>query len=741
MADLHFPMVRQVICVLIAICLTDLSSSADDLILVRDGRPAAVIVIPGNRHWDTQSWQIMTEQHASRCLQANLLQMSGARLPIYADTQLGDLKVVDGLVIAESSRVDSPGAFIFVGESDLTRALGVVTSDLQMGGLHLRSFPNALVLVGHPELSHPMSDGGGLRAAVVQLLELLGCRYLWPGEVGKVVPTRRTITLPTTAVTYNPPLNQRSIRWAAVHPRSVEGVNALGLDGERWKQDIANAMLSRAHTLVEPARYQSSADISWLIWHGVGGDAGIFGGHSFSNAWEKWGEEHPDWFALQADGTRDQTGTGSRERLCVSNTGLIDAIAADVIRQAAEKPEQKAFSLCTNDGGYSSFCLCEDCAKLDAPDAPMVRLLIFKKAGRGERYAKEHVALTDRYVWFWNQIAQRVARQRPGLLLVIEAYSAFSTGPRRERLHPNLVLRYVPNDIDEWEIWRNAGAKRMYWRPNILHLGKKQGKLLVYARSMTESMNQLVVDGMLAVDVDSITGSWSTLGINYYVMARSTWNPRLTYEQILSDFAHHGFSPAAEPIRQYFVRAEAHFHNRPSGEAAINAIAALRGFLSEADRLANGYPAILKRIAFLRLGLNYTDVRTRIEYLVSQAEAGEVYDNQQAGRLLDLHYLMLRDFALYHPIAIDAGMVTRYSVNFRAWRAIGADRRRPSEQLMQRAAAAPRQTGRENSIDELMTVFGLDGSELPVPRQRANDPTEFIMEADERGNVLELPTP
>jgi len=731
---------KQPLIALFGVVMSCASTPANaDLTLVRDGQPCAVIVIPGGRDWKTQSWTVQVEEQSARCLQANILQMSGARLPILADTQLGSAKVVDGRVVVNDAA--PPDVFILLGDMELVRALGVTADDLAAGGLHVRTFPNALVLFGHPTLSHPTSDGGGLRAAVVYLLETFGCRYLWPGESGKVVPGRSTIAVAPMDYTFNPPIQQRYLRWGPITKRTEEGLRAMALDVAAYRQAMAQAMQTQAGALVEPPRYQNSADFGWLQWHGTGGDVGLRGGHAFGDAWTRWGQDHPDWFALQSDGTRDQSHAGSRSRLCVSNLGLIQAVADEVAEQARQNPTHRSFSLSPNDGGYSSFCTCSACESLDAPDGPTITLLSFDKVGKPERHAVNHVALTDRYVWFWNQIAQRVAASHPHLLLVVDAYSAYATAPRREKLHPSLVLRYVPSDDGEWQRWREAGASRMYWRPNVLLRASKQGELTVYARSLAEIMQRLARDGMLAVDMDSITGSWATLGLNYYVAARMSWNPDRTYDQVLDDFCVTGFDAAAPAVRRYFDLAEACYRDYPLYETPVAELVKLRAILADADASAGANGAVRRRIAFLRMGLNYTELRQRIDQMVQAAEAQQSYDASEAGQLIDLHHLMLRELALHHPLTIDAGLVMRYGVHHREWNVLGGSKRRPDADTLSAAAAATRLTGAENSIPEMLAAFGLDGSPLPAAKIDSAADVGTVMEADEAGVVHELPQP
>ena len=684
----------------------DAPAQGQSLVLVEQGRPRSVIVTPSERERQKDASTILVETHAARCLQGHLLQMSGARLRILAEADLGRAEIQAGRIVPEQGKLDAD-IFILLGEGTLARRLGVSSEGLGPGGILIKTMPNALVVLGHPKISHPHGDGGGLRRAVAELLEMLGCRYLWPGESGKVVPKRATISLEPIDRRYTPAIGQRSIRFAGMSERPLLGLKRLQFTLDDWQAAHAAAMATEIDKLVgAPARGLPSSDFAWGPWHGLGGDLGIHGGHAFGDAWQKWGKDHPDWFALQADGTRDQSRAGERSRLCVSHPGLIQAIADEILQEARRQPDRKSFSICPNDGGYSSFCLCENCKRLDPPEAPKVKLLIFDKVGQSRRHEIEYPSLTDRYVYFSNEIAERVARARPDLMLLIQAYSAYSSPPVRRKLYPNLVVRYVPDNPDGWDGWRQAGARKIYWRPNILLRGYRTGELRVYGRALAETFARLARDGMLATDMDSIVHNWAVHGINYYVAARMNWNPALGYDEILNDYCAAGFGPAALPVRRYFVRAEEMIRPPKDGYTAEDT-AELRRLLEAADKAAGDDEAVCRRIAFLRIGLNYTDLLYAIHRMADAADRRQPVDRAAAGRLMDLHFLVMRDILRHHHLAVNVCSATWGSGNFARWRVLGWDGQ-PSAGLLERIdPARHRLTGRENSIEAMAQSLGM----------------------------------
>src|SRR5262249_13206592 len=274
--------------------------------------------------------------------------------------------------------------------------------------------------------------------AVFRLLEEWGCRYLWPGETGKVVPHKPTLAVSDLNVQFTPPVGQRNIRSRSTGPGGYEqGLAYLGFtDADRQAQLKAAA--------------PPDPDGDWFAWNGQGGSLGIAGGHAgygLRGGWNEHGKTHPEWFALQPDGTRDQSAAKERWRLCVSSPELIAHVAGDILARLDGKA-QSPISLCPNDGGYSNFCMCEACKKLDPPTGPKVRILVFEKVGEGKRREVESVPLTDRYLHYWNDVARRVSAKVPDQLFIVDAYGYYSDPPVRERPHPNLIVRYVPTEVE-----------------------------------------------------------------------------------------------------------------------------------------------------------------------------------------------------------------------------------------------------------------------------------------------------
>jgi hypothetical protein len=601
--------------------------------LVDKGQARAVIIVPEKPS--------PVVDNAARVLRDHIKQMSGAELAIRTEDKITGAPSQDQ-------------AWVLVGEGKLAEKLGVTSKGLGAGGICLQARGHVLAIFGTD--AHTPSDPHGTRYAVTTFLEdKLGVHYLWPGELGKVVPRRETITVADFQYRYAPKLTQRRIRSMGYHDRIQVGLKQLGFTRADYERQLAGAQHTQAETP------------DWFGWHRLGGTLNLNSGHAFTHLWAKYGKKHPEWFALQADGSRDQSGNPDRARLCVSNRDLIAAIAREKIEELNKNPHLLGVSIAPNDGGRPAFCTCPHCAALDSARGPKVLLWDFSK---GTRRDFEHVSLTDRMVYFWNAIAAQVAKVHPDKLLVVDAYSVYAAPPVERKLHPNLVVRFAPLDyhaedyrqesLRAWDGWSKA-AQRLFFRPNLMLAGRRDGMPLVYVHKFGKDFRYLASHGMMGTDFDACCHHWATQGLNYYVVARLHWNPEQDVDAIMDDYCQAGFGPAAKSIRRYFDGLEALMNEaatkkaKPTSVFHPEALARLRKELAQARREAASDAAIAKRIAFLELGLRWTEIEVRAHtFLADPARA----DKAAVKRTLDERYTLMRQLFRETPLALNVAYIS-----------------------------------------------------------------------------------
>ena len=445
----------------------------------------------------------------------------------------------------------------------------------------------------------------GKSRATTYVLEALGCRYIWPGATGKVIPKKTRVVLPEIAVEDATPLVIRRVRlygWPE-HPDRP---------GNRdfW-------------------RWHGMNDMKFMTTDKPGDADGYQWGHYYGDYYPKYRKSKPKLFALQPDGTRDLHLGSHTERptFCLSNPELVEITAKRKIEEFAKNPSKKALSLCLPDGATSSWCLCEECRKMDPVNAAKGGVTVFFPQRRSVPY----VAMTDRVFEYMNRVADKVAREFPDKLLSTYAYSCYTAAPVKVAPHRNLLILSVAgnyaNAANFGSVERNLAAwasfgNKVMWRPNA-HGGFRVNAPDNFARRMFADVSLLVENGVFGVDYDTMYCDWATKPFVYYVTTKAHFNPdRLDFESFAEDYCRTGFGAAAGDVRAYFDEIEkadeaAAKANAEDKEPALGWVQrsrrqsrllehldfdALDARLAKARASAAGDEAVLERIGRLQFG-------------------------------------------------------------------------------------------------------------------------------------------
>ena len=458
-------------------------------------------------------------------------------------------------------------------------------------------------------------DGPGISHAATYFLECLGCRYLWPGPGGKVIPKRKRIAMPAVDLEKTPEFDCIRRIWM---PNCLDGMATntvfpyLKLDARDYVKRKAEAIKDRP------------GNRSWGFWHGFSdvvvcrtgskpSNYGIYspGGHYFYGYYKKYWAEHPDWFALQPHGTREQK--YDRPRICLSNEGLIQEVIKDRIAYCKANPQLHIIALCLPDAGHCSVCMCEGCRRLDPVNAPKIKFAYYTP---GVVYTN-YVSLTDRVITFWNKVAEGVLKECPGKVFKVNAYDNYSHPPVKVKPHPSLVFFNCVGSVTSEAGVALAGesvaafaglGSIQVWRPNILW-GWCAQVPQNYSRPIYDLTALFKVNGIRGISMDCCSEEWALRGFVFYMVGRSLFNfDNLSYEGQLADYCA-AFGKGAPAIRRYLGALEReYFRTRSEGRGYAGLldgypIDELAGILDEADRLTAAEPEDNARVAFLKKGL------------------------------------------------------------------------------------------------------------------------------------------
>ena len=496
--------------------------------IVENGNPVAVIV--------TADEPFQVAEYAAAELAAHVAKATGAKLP----------------VVTESVTPPDAVSRVFIGMTQAAAEHGIDAAALAPEEFVIRTVGADLYIVGDEDNANPLSESNsrcGTLFGVYEFIERwLRVRWLWPGELGTYIPRTDTVVVPPTDERIVPRLDFRAIVWNRVQRVAVERSREL----ENYEKRLGfswDVLLN----------YGQDLQI-YLRRHRMGGlDRKPSTGHIFSGWWDKYGEEHPEWFMMQEDGSRGPAEGWSTWNvpMCVSNPELhrfiIDQWDGESTIRLGEVDRLDA-------------CHCPRCKSWDGPqpDALPEFLQSPNSSLKGFYWP---MCTSDRYARFWLTIQQMAAERNPNALVTTYIYYNYFPAPVTDiKLNRNIYGEFVPwgnpehSDFfpmsedafawlkDQWTGWQRTGM-RMGYRPNYMHDGYVMPHVDV--QQACEFFKFAVDHGMEGCHYDSLTGQWATQGPKLYVHIRLFAKPELSVEHVLEEY-YSAYGPAARAVREYF---------------------------------------------------------------------------------------------------------------------------------------------------------------------------------------------
>ncbi len=472
-------------------------------------------------------------------LQTHIEAITGAKLPV---VRAEDWKREDGITA------------IIIGSGQLLEEFNFDPGNLPREGFRIRSLPEyGVVVLAGRDTGNPMSTARMLNRAYefgslyasYELLERWGVRWLFPGEIGTVIPLSDTLEIHQIDLIDGPDFKMRNL-W----------VNASRADGS-------------AATLRDQDPEAIEARL-WSLRNRSGNSTDKYHTrHHSPRWWDLWAEDNLEYLGLyrgQRAWRRNPPADipdsmPRRSKPCVSNPGVSDGLAELAINAFRQSP-RRSYSICEQDG-TGGFCTCPDCLALDVLEEGELPY-----GSSPEGIYAQRSNLTDRYMFFWNRVAEQVYREFPDRYLGVYIYSVYTDLPRGDwEMHPMLRGIYVNNgQVDPVELARRLeGWSRLSPNPIGLYIPAMFGAWPSrdFARLTLPVMTfGNVYEGLLFCRDHEITGfrgnpnfradNVGSHGVMAYAYARWLWNADNSPEDVLADFCRHAFGPAAEPMLDYF---------------------------------------------------------------------------------------------------------------------------------------------------------------------------------------------
>ena len=526
---------RTVLTFGVVLCLTLAADAAPgEMVLVQDGEPMCVVVVPGNA--SNVVWEA-----AQEC-RDTIEKMSDAHLSILAEDEFP-------LYDTGNVKISIPNlGLVFIGPCEATVKAGIDAAQLAPEGFRIKVAGNRLYIVGRDDEADVAFDDrsrmrmwaaqtrqrGTLHGVYAFLEEELGVRWLFPGDLGEVIPERKDIALAEIDRTDAPRLAMRlSAPSPHVRTRYLEMAKDLGMpEGLRHRR------------LFEDDRWASRARSGLSLYNHIT--------HGHIYVWLRHGKEHPEYFALQPDGKRFvYTGEGPGVRLCLSNDEVVAETARIIVEWFQRSPDLQAVGLSPDDGSIATECECDNCKAMGP-------------------------TISDRYAIFYSKVAEIVSQTYPDRYVANFAYSGYSDVPKVVReLHSNMLISLVgyhywatmwaggtddairERSMSHSLAWTKLASK-VVWRPNLF-LRSLFGIPSLYSHKLAQDYRTLYATGKLAgVYHDHFNAHWGAEGIDYYLAMKLAWNPEADVDAIIEDYCEKGFGPAAKSVRAYFDAVERH---------------------------------------------------------------------------------------------------------------------------------------------------------------------------------------
>ena len=558
---------------------------------------------------------------------------------------LGKMLGVKPAIVRESGKSAQSWHF-YIGNTSAARAAGIEKKKLALDSHRIKTVKDGIVFVGGDRNglrvgNHWSAACQGTLYAVYSYLENeLGVKWIWPGELGEVIPVRSK-------------LETGSIDRAGQEPLTARRMRVAGRKAPcGWT------------TQENRDRFIADQDL-FLIRHRMGASENLFYGHAFGKFWRKYGKTHPEFFALLINGKREPLRgdpAGEYITMCVSNPGLHQEIIRFWEQEFKSKKnaDPPLINLCEND--TPGMCICEQCRAWDAPDPrfaesdywgkkkdPLTlrgrfyRLSSVKWGEDGDKATiiSEPPSLSDRYAKFYMAVLKKARQIHAKARVIAYAYANYTDAPRETGLDKDVILVFVPGTgfpyserssaviRKQIDGWCAAGIRKFVFRPNYMLLGGNMpynaGRIII--RDFAYAADK----GMIGTNFDSLTGVWANQGITLYSLIRAHRQPDFGYEKSLKEYVS-AFAPAEKEISGYLEFwekftasvSEAKYRKicTENPDDRGNAGGGFRSFysvsadlyppeifiragklLDAASRQAAGNGRTLKRIDFLRKGL------------------------------------------------------------------------------------------------------------------------------------------
>lgn len=348
----------------------------------------------------------------------------------------------------------------------------------------------------------------GTHYAVFAFLESLGVGFYLPGN--PTYPESERVELPAGDMSSQSAFTYRHVFYpdAQLPERALElKLNVHWGDDQRWG----------------PNAYPHS-------W-----------GHSFEALVpvERYFDDHPEYYSL-VDGYRRR----ERPQLCCTNPDVTEVVCENMARWIEENPNRDIFAVGQND--WHNYCECRRCREVDEREGSHMGQVLTLVNEVAKRFPDKFIATL---AYMWSVDAPRHMEAAPNALIVLcHNYGCYNHGLDQCELNEPFLKRLSD--------WTKRAENILIWDyyVNYRHY-------LLPTGNFRRIENDFRLYRDMGIRAMFCQGSACTGGqfehLRQYVQSKLLWNPDLSVETLMTDWAEGVFGQAAAaPVLEYLFALE-----------------------------------------------------------------------------------------------------------------------------------------------------------------------------------------
>lgn len=259
---------------------------------------------------------------------------------------------------------------------------------------------------------------------------------------------------------------------------------------------------------------------------------------------DKYGKEHPEYFALVGGERKLDIGGGGPE-LCLTHPDVLRIVTESVLNDLKQNPGLENISVSQNDN--NKYCRCTNCAALDKREGtPMGSLLSFVNAVADEVAQAHPDAMVGTLSYWYSRKPPRTVKPRPNVQVQLCSIECCILHPINDPACKKNVQ--FCQDLADWgkmcdqiSIWNYNTNFSNYLLP-CPNLRVIESNIRYFVANNAKGIFMQAAGNALGAEMSELRN---------YVMANLLWDPTRCAQTLVDEFLDLHYGPSAGPIRRF----------------------------------------------------------------------------------------------------------------------------------------------------------------------------------------------